>query len=1160
MHFKFDIISLNETFLRGNTCLQLNGYSWFGNNRTNIHRRAVRGSGGVGILVKSNMFEIYDVTVIDKEYEGILGVKFIHKVSGYSFIVFSAYLPPENSVRGTDSDTFFAHLMGQLYIFEDVDAVYICGDFNSRICDENDCVDDIDCIPRRQPIDIHGNVNIHGQSFLEFLKDAKLCVINGRVCKDNDDFTSVSSKGQAVVDYFVVPHDVLQNCLYFKVHTMRNLIDDLKLHTTISDPRHIPDHSLLSLKCYIRDMDLTCNSQSDYNVPHALRTPTNQQPDSDNLSFRKYKRNVPADFLQNEESRQNLVSLIDSILSCRNTQNEIDQVYDTFCKFYHEEMNEHVGYSDLKIGKKHKFKSKPKPWWNEELNVLWKNLVKLEKELGSTTNRKQKKSRCEQFRKELHNFDKVYRRYKRRYTYEQQLVLETINAKDPKQFWQYLEKLGPRSSHVNKNIPEEVYSENGDVLSDRRDVLDTWADNYSSLYSPYSDSSFDDVFYNTCIERLYALESTILQNSNPELNEVILLGEVDRCVQSAKYNKAVGLDNLPYEIFKNETSVDLLTKLFNLIFESGMMPTVWLRAVIKPIPKSSMTDPRIPLQYRGISLLSTVSKLYTSFLNTRLLGFCENNEILVEEQNGFRKKRSCEEHLFSLSSIIRNRIHKRDNTFTAFIDMEKAFDKVDRKLLLLKLLEYGIDGNMYKAIRSLCINTMYTVNVNGYNTKWFDAALGVRQGDCISPTLFSLFINDMAVKIKELRKGIQFGDINVSLLLYADDLVLIANNENDLQQMLNTVTDWCQKWRLKTSTLKSKVIHFRHSSIGKTEFDFKLSGQSIECVDKYKYLGIIFDEHLTFKNTAQLLSDSGGRALGKVLSKMKKLKGFGYETYTKLYGSYVDPILLYGAGVWGYNNFSVCETIQNRAIRAFLGVHRFAPNLAIWGDMGWLSTQNKRHECMLRLWNRFVNMNNHRLCKQIFLHDVHLCSGNWSSEIYKIFSEVNMIHLFENLESADIPTIKDIKHEYHKDFWETNRHSTPKLRTYNTFKYDYCVENYVKVLYNRGHKSVMAQFRSGILPLKVETGRFTGIPWHFRICELCNTNEVEDEYHFMMICTCYSNERDALFSDACNSYPDFMEMELDVRFFILMNDEDLTHSTAKFLYNSYMKRKSIMYS
>jgi hypothetical protein len=203
-----------------------------------------------------------------------------------------------------------------------------------------------------------------------------------------------------------------------------------------------------------------------------------------------------------------------------------------------------------------------------------------------------------------------------------------------------------------------------------------------------------------------------------------------------------------------------------------------------------MVDPCISLQYRGTSLTLTVDKIYSSPLNVRLLKFCEFKDLLVEEQNEFRKKRSCEEHIFTLTSIIKHILNTKKSTYAAFIDMEKVFDKVDRYLLQLRLLEYDIDGHMFRAVESLCSGFLYSVQINGLLTPWFDAKLGIRQVDCISPTLFALFINDLAHRIKELGLGVQFGESNISILLNADDIVLLAENEENLQMKIYNRFSW----------------------------------------------------------------------------------------------------------------------------------------------------------------------------------------------------------------------------------------------------------------------------------------------------------------------------------------------------------------------------------
>ncbi len=124
--------------------------------------------------------------------------------------------------------------------------------------------------------------------------------------------------------------------------------------------------------------------------------------------------------------------------------------------------------------------------------------------------------------------------------------------------------------------------------------------------------------------------------------------------------------------YLNSGSVMILTKLFAKIFNIGIIPSTWKMAIIKPIPKSSMIDAQLSLQYRAISLLSTVYKLFSSLLNVRISKCAEDNSLFASEQNRFRGKRSCEDHVFVLSSIIRHRKAKTLPTYIAFIDMEKA--------------------------------------------------------------------------------------------------------------------------------------------------------------------------------------------------------------------------------------------------------------------------------------------------------------------------------------------------------------------------------------------------------------------------------------------------------------------------------------------------------
>ena len=233
--------------------------------------------------------------------------------------------------------------------------------------------------------------------------------------------------------------------------------------------------------------------------------------------------------------------------------------------------------------------------------------------------------------------------------------------------------------------------------------------------------------------------------------------------------------------------------------------------------------------------------------------------------------------------------------------------------------------------------------------------------------------------------------------------------------------------------------------------------------------------------------------------------------------------------------------------------------MAVNGDMGWVSSNTRRKIEMLRLWNRLVEMDGNRLTKKIFLWDKDKSTRNWSDEVFKILTDIGLEQIFYQNKTADLEYCKSILCTADKEIWCQQVTTVPKLRTYVTYKTLYEVEPYVHRVLHRGHRSILAQFRTGILPLAIETGRYYNIPPENRICSLCNENLVEDELHFLLYCKLYKKERKTFFAEVQRDDKNFMQKDDNVKLNILM-DVGYIKQTAKFLYTCFSKRRSVLYN
>ena len=576
-------------------------------------------------------------------------------------------------------------------------------------------------------------------------------------------------------------------------------------------------------------------------------------------------------------------------------------------------------------------------------------------------------------------FDKKVRQCERQHFAKQHQHISDLQTQNPKEFWSEISKLGPRKSKTNI---DSVYTSDGNITYNSQEILRKCKTDFSTLFNN-SNGNYDDNFLSEIqgITREWELEfDQARQNadlngidaSNFELNRPITTEEVRRSLTAAKTGRDVGIDNLPNENLKSNVLIPVLKTLFKACLEHGVVPTMWYRTIITPILKKDK-DYRDPMNYRGISLMSTISKLFSSIINERIVCFLDTNGILCEEQNGFRKLRACIDHIYVLVTIIRNRKLQGKETFLCYVDFANAFDSVNRDCLWLKLMNIGIHGNILNLIKSMYENLEACVRVNGQLTDWFSVESGVRQGDNLAPTLFAVFVNDIAADINGLNLGLPIlNDECLSILKYADDIVLLAESAEDLQSMLNELSKWTKHWRLSVNIEKTKVMHCRKQSKAVTNFHLSFDDSEVGITKCYRYLRLNITDTLTFTVCAKNLHDAGSLSLGALTAKYYTNKGLDFKTFEKIYFSTVVPITDYAAGIWGFKAYDEHDKLQNRAIRTFLGLGKSTCLLAMEAETGWPSPRYRRYCEIVRLWHRLVNMDTYRLTHKVFQWDLDL--------------------------------------------------------------------------------------------------------------------------------------------------------------------------------------------
>jgi hypothetical protein len=535
-------------------------------------------------------------------------------------------------------------------------------------------------------------------------------------------------------------------------------------------------------------------------------------------------------------------------------------------------------------------------------------------------------------------------------------------------------------------------------------------------------------------------------------------------------------------------------------------------------------DKRDTSNYRGITLLSIVGKVYGQVINERLMKWCEENKILVEEQGGFRPHRGCPDQLFSLVEILQNRGKK--GTFCCFIDVKKAFDRVFRAGLWEKIADVGVKGKMWRVLRSIYESVESCVMINGHVTDWFQIHTGVRQGCVLSPLLYALFINDLVKELNALNRGVEIeeGGKKLSALLYADDIVLLAENKQDLQRMLDVVAGYAKKWRFELNPKKSQVVVFGTRQPPR-RVKWKLGESEIEQVGQYKYLGIELTRTLRWNAYLKRILAKAQRNMTQALA-MGVSGGFMRTRLANIiWMSLVRSIIEYGCEIWGDGRFVDLEKLQIAMGKRILRCGSRMTEEVVRGELGWERHVARRDEMRLRYWAKLVRMGDERIAKTIYKSSRRRLeqeeeallplTKTWCKYTRDLLTELHLVEIWQTeavgTEEDWNKLVRERIHEREEIKWRTQCLLRPKLRTYCKIKKDLRFEPYLQI-HHRGGIPELAKIRGGSNRLRIEQGRYEKEQVSQRVCRLCANGSVEDESHFMLQCPVYDDLRNTMWT------------------------------------------------
>ena len=492
-------------------------------------------------------------------------------------------------------------------------------------------------------------------------------------------------------------------------------------------------------------------------------------------------------------------------------------------------------------------------------------------------------------------------------------------------------------------------------------------------------------------------------------------------------SKATGADALSARILRTTAPAisSSLCKLFNYSLKTSQIPTEWKAANVIPVPKS--VNARSVDEYRPISILPVVAKVFESLVHTQVYGYLKHHDILHESQSGFRPKHSTQDALLKTVDDWRQSLDRNEIVGSVFIDLSKAFDSVCHTLLLGKLARYGFGGDSVLWFQDYLLGRRQRVVIGGEASEWTDVSAGVPQGSILGPLLFSVFVNDLPSALHKCK-----------VMMYADDTTVYYSHLNCLEvqdvltEELHHLSSWISRNGLRMNLRKTQFMCLSRKGREKEamKLEVQVDNQVLERHDAVKYLGVIVDKQLNWRRHIESVRRKCLSALA-VLYRVKR--ALPPRLRKLLYQSIVLPHLDYCAVVWtecSREDATTLERVQKRGMRFILDEDYGCPSASMRLRLGWMTLHNRRRMQRVVCTRRCLRGMGPNYMKRMFAtneslglrsarrpNDLHLkpCKTNWLSRSFAYCAGQDWNSLPLSIRDASDTTFKSALKQYFID-------------------------------------------------------------------------------------------------------------------------------------------------